>query len=90
MFVDFQESGHSLRATLVTSRRAMGWRLQPVRVATIGSVELPMSVSGRAAFWCQLHETLAHLGDRVPAAQQAKIMAQTHARVPMVTVDERR
>ena len=53
-------------------------------------MRLPLTIDGRETFWRELHATLARLGNRVPADVQAKILGQIHARIPMVTVDERR
>jgi hypothetical protein len=42
------------------------------------------------AFWRRLHERLAGLADRIDAAMQGRLMDAIHARVPVVTIEERR
>src|SRR5262249_50804650 len=64
-------------------------RVRHEQVATFGSIALPMTVEGRDAFWQRLHETLARLDNRIDPAAAAKLMGDVHARIPMVTADER-
>jgi hypothetical protein len=48
-------------------------------IAAFGSVRLPLTIDGREAFWCALHETAGRLGNRLSADEQAKVMAQCTA-----------
>jgi hypothetical protein len=89
MWVRFRQTKSSLQATLLAGRR-VGGRVRSEQVAALGSIKLPLTIDGREGFWRELHATLGRLGNRVPADAQAKIMGGVHARVPMVTVDERR
>jgi hypothetical protein len=54
------------------------------------SVETPLTVAGRVAFWQQLNGRLARLDNRLDAAAQGKIRGDIHARIAMVTPDEQR
>jgi hypothetical protein len=62
-------------------------RVRQEHVASLGSIELPLSVAGRLAFWKRLHERLHKLSNRV---EPAMILGAVHERVPMVTPDEQR
>jgi hypothetical protein len=55
----------------------------------LGAIKLPLTVSGREAFWRELHATLARLGNRLSADVPAKILASVQARIPTVTAEER-
>jgi hypothetical protein len=55
----------------------------------LGAIKLPLTVSGREAFWRELHATIARLGNRVSADAEAKILASVQARIPTVTAEER-
>jgi hypothetical protein len=46
-------------------------------------------VSGREAFWRELHAVLARLENRVCADVRAEILASVQARIPTVTAEER-
>jgi hypothetical protein len=87
MFVRFRQTKHRLQVSLVEPRRSDG-RVRQEHVASFGSIEVSPSVEARLTFWRWLHERLAKLSNRVDAALQAKILADIHARVPMVTLDE--
>jgi hypothetical protein len=89
MFVRFRQSERRLQASLVETHR-IGGKVRHEHIASFGSVEMPLSVEGRIAFWQRLHERLAKLSNRVDAAAQAKILGDVHARIPMVTLDEQR
>ncbi len=56
----------------------------------MGSIETPLSVSGRIVLWQRVNERLGKLSNRVVAAAQGKIRGDIHARIPMVTLDEQR
>jgi hypothetical protein len=87
MFVRFRQTKHRLQVSLVEPRRSDG-RVRQEHVASFGSIDVSPSVEARLAFWRWLHERLAKLSNRVDAAVQAKILADIHARIPMVTLDE--
>jgi hypothetical protein len=88
MFVRFRTTRTTLQVTLLAGRRVDG-RVRHEQVASLGSVETPLTIEGREAFWHQLHETLGRLGHRVDATTAGKILGEVHARIPMVTADER-
>jgi hypothetical protein len=47
------------------------------------------SVRERGWFWDALHDRLSRLANRIDAEARGKIMGAVHARIPMLTVDER-
>jgi hypothetical protein len=55
----------------------------------LGAIKSPLTVSGRAAFWRELHAILARLENGVSADAHAKILASVQARIPTVTAEER-
>jgi hypothetical protein len=75
--------------SLVETCRVNG-KVKAEHVASLGSIATPQTVAGRVAFWAQLHERLARLGNRLDGAAQGKVLGAVHARVPMVTADEQR
>src|SRR5262249_32521388 len=89
MFVRFRESDHRLQVSVVETHRADG-KVRHEHIASLGSLEVPPSVRERLVCWGKLSDRLARLGNRVNAADQAKIYGAIHARVPMVTPDEQR
>jgi hypothetical protein len=89
LFVRFRHSRRRLQASLVETRRADG-KICQEHIASLGSIEMPLTVVDRLAFWQRLHERLAKLSNRVDAAMQTKILGEIHARIPMVTLDEQR
>jgi hypothetical protein len=89
MFVRFRETAYRLQCSLVETRR-IGRNVRHEHIAMLGSVEVPLTVEGRLAFWQKLHERLAKLGNRLDAAAQGKVMAAVHARIPMAMTDEQR
>lgn len=88
MFVRFRETKSTLQVTLLAGRR-IGARVRHEHIAALGSIKMPATIEGRDAFWRRLHETLGRLGNRLDAATQAKLLGDIHARVPLVTNDER-
>ena len=66
MFVRFRATRSTLQATLLAGRR-VGGRVLQEQVAALGSIKLPLTVSGREAFWRELHAMLARLGNRLSA-----------------------
>jgi hypothetical protein len=88
MFVRFRQTQSTLQVSLLSGRRADG-RVRHEQLASLGSVKLPLTIEGRDAFWWKLHDMLARLGNRLDAAGIAKVLGDVHARIPMVTSDER-
>jgi len=84
MFVRFRQTKHRLQVSLAESRRVDG-QIRQEHIGQLGSIETPLSVRGRVAFWHRLHERLGRLSNRV---DPAKVLGQVHARIPMVTMDE--
>jgi hypothetical protein len=89
MFVRFRETPYGLAMSLVETRRENG-RVRHEHVASLGSVETPLTVAERVAFWSRLHERLARLSNRIDDETQGKVLGAVHARVPMPTADEQR
>jgi hypothetical protein len=87
MFVRFRPTRHRLQVSLIETRQLAG-RGHHEHVASLGTIEVPLSVAARIAFWEALHERLRKLGNRVDAKTQAKVLGAVHARIPMVTADE--
>ena len=65
-------------------------KMQSEHIASLGSVDVEISVRERLAFWAKLPERLARLGNRVGSDDLPKVYAALHARIPMVTPDEQR
>ena len=89
MFVRYRQQGRRLQASLLQTRRVSA-RMRSEHIASLGSVDVEVSVRERLAFWAKLPERLARLGNRVGSDDQAKVYAALHARIPMVTPDEQR
>ena len=60
-----------------------------MHVASLGSIEEPMTTAVRTAFWIQVRARLDKLVNRT-GDDQVKILDAVHARIPMVTMDEQR
>src|SRR5262249_16025059 len=88
MFVRFRQTKTTLQVTLLAGRR-VSRRVRQEQVAALGAIKLTMTVSGREAFWRELHAMLARLGNRLSADVPAKILASVQARIPTVTAEER-
>ena len=88
MFVRFRATKTTLQVSLLAGRR-VGGRARQERVAALGAIKSPLTVSGRAAFWRELHAILARLENGVSADAHAKILASVQARIPTVTAEER-
>jgi hypothetical protein len=69
MFVRFRETGTSLQATLVETRRVDG-KVRHEHVATLGSIPWPADTAARIMFWKKLHERLAKLANRLTDEQR--------------------
>jgi hypothetical protein len=87
MFVRFRRQGNRLQASLVQSRRAAG-KVRAEYIGALGSVDADVSVRSRLAFWANLPQRLAALGNRLGADEHPKIYAALHGRIPMVTIAE--
>ena len=84
MFVRFRETPYGLAMSLVETSRENG-KVRHDHVASLGSIETPLSVAARIEFWRGLHERLAQNPRR-----WVKVMGAVHVRVAMVTPDEQR
>lgn len=89
MFVRFRAGRRRLALSLVETKRVDG-KVRHEHVATLGSIETPLTMRGRITFWARLNERLTALGSRLGSEDEIKIMDAVHARVPIPTVDERR
>src|SRR5258708_36706053 len=89
MFARFRETPNRLQVSIVETRRLDG-RVRHEHIASLGSIETPLSVAGRIAFRQRVNERLGKVANRVVAAAQGKIRGDIHARIPMVTLDEQR
>jgi hypothetical protein len=89
MFARFRQTPNRLQVSVVETRRIDG-KVRHEHVASLGSIETPLSVAGRIAFWRRVNERLATLGNRIDPARQGKVRSDIHARIPMVTADEQR
>jgi hypothetical protein len=89
MFVRFRERLTRLQVSVVETRRVEG-KVRHEHVASLGSIEMPLSVADRIEFWRRLHERLMRLSNRIDGATQIKVLDAIHGRIPMVTPDEQR
>src|SRR5262249_3736012 len=89
MLVHFRETPYGLTMSLVETGRESG-KVRHQHVASLGSIETPLSVAARIEFWRGLHERLAQLSNRLDAETRGKVIGAVHSRVPMVTPDEQR
>ena len=89
MFVRFRQGPYRLQVSITETRRVAG-KVRHEHIASLGSIELPLTVAGRIAFWVRVNARLADLSNRIDPAMQGKIRGDLHARVPMVTPDEQR
>jgi predicted component of type VI protein secretion system len=89
MFVRFRETGDRLQVSLVETRR-IGGKVRHEHLVGLGSIELPMMVEARLAFWRTLEDRLARLGNRISADDSAKVRGALFARIPMPSIDEQR
>jgi hypothetical protein len=89
MFVHFRETPYGLAMSLVESRRENG-KVRHEHLASLGSIETPLSVAARIEFWRRLHERLDQLSNRLDAETRGKVMDAVHVRIPMVTPDDQR
>jgi hypothetical protein len=87
MFVRFRTTPRRLQVSVLETRRAAG-KVTNEHIASLGSIEVPMTVGGRQAFWANLWERLPRLSNRIGADDQTKIRNTLHARIPMVMPDE--
>ena len=87
MFVRFRQTKRRVQVSLVENRRGDG-RVRQEHIAWLGAIATEPSIDDRIAFWRQLHERLAMLSNRVDANTQAKVLADIHARIPMVMIEE--
>jgi hypothetical protein len=88
MFVRFRQTQTRLQASLIETRR-IGSKVRHEHIGALGSICGEPSIADRITFWKALHERLAKLSNRITAEDHGKILGAIHARVPMVTADER-
>ena len=69
MFVRFRGSPNRLQISIVETRRLNG-RVRHEHIASLGSIEMPLSVAGRIAFWQRVNERLGKLSNRIDPAMQ--------------------
>jgi hypothetical protein len=74
--------------SLLVGHRVDG-RVRHEQMASLGSIKLPLTIDGREAFWVNLHQVITRLGNRIGGDAQAKVFGEVHARIPMVTPQER-
>ena len=89
MFVRFRHQGRRLQPSLMQTRRVDG-KARSEHIASLGSVDVDVSVRERLAFWAKLPGRLDRLANRVGVDEHGKIYGALHARIPMVTPDEQR
>jgi hypothetical protein len=82
MVVHFRETPYGLAMSLVETRREHG-KVRHEHVASLGSIETPLSVSALIEFWREF-------ANRLDAETRGKVIGAVHVRVPMVTPDEQR
>ena len=87
MFVRFRQTPRRLQASLVETRRLDG-KVRHEHIASLGSVEMPLTVAGRIAFWLGVNARFPMLANRIDPAMQGKLRGDIHNRIPMVTPDE--
>jgi hypothetical protein len=87
MFIRFRSHVRRLQVSIVETRRADG-RVRHEHVAGLGSIEVPLTVAGRLAFWKAAHERFARLGNRIDGETRGRLMGVVHERIPMVTPEE--
>jgi hypothetical protein len=87
MFARFRETENRLQISLVETRRVAG-KVRHEHIAGLGAVEMPPSVADRLVFCRKVEDRLAKLGNRLSAADLARIRGDLYARIPMPTADE--
>jgi hypothetical protein len=84
MFARFRPSPYWLQVSIVETHR-VGGKVRHEHIASLGSIETPLSFANRVAFWQRVHERLAKLSNRIDPATQGKIRGDIHTQIPMVT-----
>jgi hypothetical protein len=87
MFVRLRKTDRRLQVSILEAHRVAG-KATNEHIASLGSITVPMSVASRQAFWANLLDRLANLGNRIGPDDQAKIRNAVHVRIPMVMPDE--
>jgi hypothetical protein len=87
MFVRFRQSKYRLDVSVVATSRVDG-KVKHDHIGSLGSVEVPLTVATRCAFWARAHRRLDHLSNRIDEGQRYKILGALHARIPMPTIEE--
>jgi len=81
MFVRFREPHNRLQVSLIETRRIAG-RVRHEHVASLGTIDISLSVRARVAFWEALHERQRKLHNRLHGAAYAKVLGAVHSRIP--------
>jgi hypothetical protein len=89
MFVRFRQTSSRLQLSVVETRRIEG-KVRHPHVASLGTIEIPLTVAGRIAFWTKLHDRLAWLANRLRDGMHSEVLGAVHERISMVTADEQR
>jgi len=71
MLVHFRETPYGLAMSLVESRRENG-KVRHEHLASLGSIETPLSGATRIEFWRRLHERLDQLSNRLTPRRGAR------------------
>jgi hypothetical protein len=89
MFVRFRKSSRRLDVSLVETRR-VGGKVRQARVASLGSIALPLTVASRMDFWARIRQRIARLSNRIGGEDCNKILGVLFERIPMPTAEEQR
>jgi hypothetical protein len=81
MFVRFRPTPRRLQVSILETRRTAG-KVTNEHIASLGSIEVPMTVGSRQTFWANLWARLASLSNRICPDDQAKIRNAVHAASP--------
>lgn len=87
MFVRFRATKTKIQVSLIATSRESG-KVRQEHIGSLGSISSSPTTLDRIRFWTGTHDRLAKLDNRLDAETRAKVLAQIHARIPMVTVDE--
>jgi hypothetical protein len=80
----FRASPYWLQVSIVENRR-VGGKVRHEHIASLCSIETPLSDANWVAFWRRVHERLAKPSNRIDLATQGKIRGDIHSQIPMVT-----
>jgi hypothetical protein len=69
----------------IVETRRVGGKVRHEHIASLGSIETPLTVADPVAFWQGVHQCRAKLSNRIDPATQGKIRGDIHTQIPMVT-----